>query len=64
MAGLSDEANVDSARESGVRDIREYGKYLFCRDEERYRGYASDYNRKVNRGNAKTGKEESAPVSA
>ena len=42
-----------------VDEVREAGKYLFRKDEVRYRGYTSAYRRKKNRSN-KSGDEENA----
>jgi hypothetical protein len=49
-----------------VGEVREYGKYVFYRNEERYRGYVSKYFRRANRTSGKTDKPAAVeePVAA
>ncbi len=42
-----------------VDEIREYGKYVFWRDEERLQKYSSEYTRKINQRRSKPEEPES-----
>ena len=79
MSDLLGAVNTELPEESGARDlrdrafthlkklvteVREYGKYVFYRNDERYRGYVSSYFRRINRANGKAGKAEPAEAPA
>lgn len=77
MADLLGEANADSALEKSARDIRDraftrlrqlmteirdYGKYVFYRNDDRCYCYASKYLRRFNQAASRSKKEQNAEV--